>query len=155
MENQKKFFKETVPLLLDQLDPNSNPNWGLLNAQAMIEHLVSSWRIANGKAEVSQAIPDDQLPQYREFLFSDQPFKPGTKNPVMPENKAPDLRKPDLQAAIQQLNQEIKDFFDYHESNSNAKPVHPIFGPLDKAGWLKFQEKHMKHHLQQFGLLNE
>lgn len=155
MEKQMQFFKETIPQLLDQLTPDTEPKWGILNPQAMLEHLVSSWRIANGKAEVSQAIPDDQLPQYRDFLFSDQPFEPETKNPVMPENESPALRKPDLEAAKQQLKQEIKDFFDYHASNPNAKPIHPIFGPLDKSGWLQFQEKHMTHHLNQFGLLPE
>ena len=153
MTIQESFFTETIPQLLDQLKPETQPKWGLLNPQAMIEHLVGSWRISNGKAEAPQMTPNDQLHQYREFLFSDQPFEANTKNPIMPEQEAPELRKPDLVSAKEQLKQEIHDFFAFFRENPHAQPIHPIFGPLDKEGWLQFQDKHMRHHFRQFGLL--
>ena len=154
MTPQETFFKETVPELLGQLAPDDKPLWGLLNPQAMVEHLVSSWRISNGKAKTDQVITDEQLPKYREFLFSNKPFGHNIKNPVMPENEAPALRKPDLNAAVEQFKQEVADFFYYHEQHPDARPIHPFFGPLDKGGWLMFQQKHTHHHLRQFGLLD-
>lgn len=154
MDECEKFFKETVPDLLDKLNADTKPEWGLLNAQAMIEHLVSSWRIANGKAKAQKAVPDDQIEAYRGFLFSDQGFERNIKNPILPENEAPALKKPDIKAAKGQLKQEIEDFFAYHEAYPDAQPVHPLFGPLDKNGWLVFQEKHVSHHFKQFGLLD-
>ncbi len=155
MKEKERFFKQEVPALLDNLEPFTAPKWGILNAQAMIEHLVGSWRISNGKAQAEQVTPEDQLPKYREFLFSDQPFQPHVKNPVMPENEAPALRKKDLKAAKAQLKQEIQDFFSYHEANPEEKPIHPVFGPLDAEGWLQFQYKHMRHHFWQFGLIDQ
>lgn len=155
MSEKTDFFKKTVPQALSRLHPDSQPKWGLLNAQAMIEHVIGSWRISNGKAEAQQVVTDEQLPKYREFLFSDQPFVPNTKNPIMPENEPPALRKPDLDSAKKQLEQEIADFFTYHQQNPGSKPVHPVFGPLDQEGWLTFQEKHMRHHFKQFDLLEE
>ena len=60
------------------------------------------------------------------------------------------LRKPNLQAAIDHLEDEMTAFFEYHESNQEAMEAHPVFGILDYNGWIVFQSKHMGHHLAQF-----
>lgn len=155
MNDHKDFFETKVPKALAQLSPDTQPQWGILNAQAMLEHVIGSWRISNGKAEAQQAVSDEELPKYREFLFSEQTFEPNVKNPIMPESEPPHLRKPDLESAKEQLQQEIADFFDYHRQNPGIQPVHPVFGPMDEEGWLIFQEKHMRHHFKQFGILQE
>ncbi len=148
------FFKEQVPQYLQKLKPDTSPQWGCLTPQAMVEHVVGSWRISNGKASVSCQTPPDQLKQYRQFLFSEASFEKNTKNPIMPEDRPPSLRKPNLQAAKKQLLKEIDDFFDYFDQHPGAEPVHPIFGALDKRGWLVFQYKHMWHHFKQFQLID-
>jgi hypothetical protein len=155
MATKEKFFWEEVPQCLKQLTPDTSPDWGVLTPQAMIEHLVGSWRISNGKAQVERKTPKKELPKYRQFLYSDQPYEKNIKNPIMPENEPPPLRKPDLQSAKEQLLKEIDDFFDFFEQQPEATPVHPIFGALDKDGWLTFQYKHMRHHFKQFGILND
>jgi oxepin-CoA hydrolase / 3-oxo-5,6-dehydrosuberyl-CoA semialdehyde dehydrogenase len=152
-ERQEIFFKVEVPLLLKKLDENSKPAWGILTPQSMLEHIVGSWRISNGRAVVECKVPEEKLKKLRDFLFSDKAFKPNVKNPMMPENEAPAHRKPSLEHVKKQLIEDIDTFFEYFEKNPEAEPVHPIFGKLNKAGWLHFQEKHMKHHFKQFGLI--
>jgi hypothetical protein len=118
----------------------------------MVEHLVGSWRISNGNARVKPMLSEEEIEQRRSFLFSDRPYERNIPNPVFKDG-APPLRKTDLAAAIDQLEQEMNDFFDYHAEHPGAIEVHPVFGALDQEGWLTFQRKHMTHHLLQFGLL--
>lgn len=138
--------------MLSRLSDDTAPKWGILTPQHMVEHLVSSWRISNGKAQAPCITPEERLSALRQFLFSDKPFQKNIKNPILPEGLTP-LRKKNLEEANQQLVNEIRDFFAYFEEHPNSKPIHPIFGELDKEGWLLFQEKHIKHHFEQFGLL--
>ncbi len=149
------FFKKQLPELLRQLNPNQKPEWGVLNPQAMVEHLSSSWYISNGRAWVDQKTTDTEAEQYRMVLDSDEPMPPNTKNPGMPEGESPAIRKPDLASAIEMLEDEIQQFFKYFEQNPNARPAHPLFGPLSYYQWLQFQTMHIKHHLRQFNLISD
>lgn len=146
------YYLEEVPTILNRLNENSKPEWGNLTPQHMIEHLVSTWRISNGKSSAPQLTPDEKLPAYRKFLGSDAPFEKNIKNRLMGEG-LPALRKKSLQEAKNQLMEEIIDFFAHHKNHPDSKSIHPFFGELDKEGWLKFQEKHMDHHFRQFNLI--
>lgn len=146
------FFTERVPQLMRTLSPSQTPLWGGMSPQHMVEHLVGSWMISNGRATSQLAIPEAKLPSYREFLFSDEEYAQNVPNPVFSKGLPP-LRKPTLEAAIDTLEAEINRFFRYHDENPGATFTHPVFGVLDKKGWLLFQTKHMKHHMRQFGLL--
>ena len=149
----EKFSQEEVPIMLKTLEPDTKPLWGILTAQHMVEHIVGSWRISNGKAEVECKTPEEKLKKYRKFLFSEKPYKRNMKNPIMPDELF-QLRKPDLNSAITQLKGEIEDFFTYHEANPDTSPVHPIFNVLNKDEWLIFQKKHIGHHFGQFALMD-
>ncbi|GAB4221671.1 MAG: hypothetical protein Kow0075_17270 [Salibacteraceae bacterium] len=146
----KAFFMEMVQRLRT-LRPDASPRWGSMTPQHMVEHIVGSWRISNGRARVPVMLSGEELEKRRAFLFSDKPYEKNIVNPVTGKDLPP-LRKPGLKEAIDQLEDEIIAFFAYHESNPGAIENHPVFGELDKNGWLIFQTKHMQHHLSQFGL---
>lgn len=148
----KDFFVDEVPKALEKLKAETKPEWGSMTAQHMIEHLVGSWRISNGRAQVQLMTPKERLPAYRQFLFSDEPYKKNLMNPIF-ANGLPPLRKESLDAAVQQLIDEMWMFFEYFNEHPEATFIHPVFGELDKEGWLTFQRKHMGHHLTQFGVL--
>lgn len=133
------------------LDPEQAPLWGSMSPQHMVEHIVGSWRISNGRARVRTVLPADEIERRREFLYSDRPYERNIQNPVF-QGKAPSLRKASLSDAIDQLEDEMKAFFEYHEANPDAVETHPVFGDLDYDGWMTFQTKHMGHHLAQFGI---
>lgn len=152
--DKESFIKEEVPAKLNELSEKAAPQWGILTPQAMVEHLVSSWRLANGKAEAKCEMPQEKLKAYRDFLFSDQSFEKNIKNPALPENETPKLRKSSLKEATEQLVGEIEDFFEFFKQNPSAQPEHPVFGALDKEGWLIFQYKHITHHFRQFNLID-
>lgn len=152
IENET-FFASELPGKLRQLSSDQKPEWGILNPQAMVEHLTGSWRISNGRVSVKQNTTPEEAEQYKSIILSDEPMAPNTKNPVMPENETPALKKPDLKSAIDQLEDEIQAFFAYFRQYPYAKPVHPLLGPISQQEWLKFQTKHVKHHLRQFNLI--
>lgn len=147
----KDFFLRTIPLLRT-LNPESSPIWGSMTPQHMVEHIVGSWRISNGRSRVGEVLDKAEIERRREFLFSATPYAKNIPNPVFSKGLPP-LRKASLNDAIDQLEDEMTAFFAYHESNPNAIETHPVFGDLDHTGWLIFQTKHMTHHLKQFGLL--
>ncbi len=150
-----EFLKVELPGVLDKLNSDTKPSWGILTPQHMLEHVVGSWRVSNGNAAARLAVSEDELKEHRDFLFSEREFEQNVKNPIMPKDGLWPLRKKDLDAAKQQLLMEISDFFKYYDANPDAISVHPILGKLDKEGWLRFQRKHMQHHFRQFRMIEE
>lgn len=146
------FFKNELPKALENLDEDTERVWGTMSPQAMVEHLIGTWMISNGRAQVKLAVPEESLPKRRAFLFSDKEYERGIPNPVFDGKEQP-LRKENLQAAKEQLLKEVNRFFDHHQENPGLIYTHPVFGDLDYEGWLVFQMKHMGHHMRQFGLL--
>lgn len=151
MTDELSFFQRAL-VHLTELKADQKPEWGTMSAQEMVEHLVGTWRISNGNAEVNQYTSEEDAAERLEFLRNDVPFAKNIKNPIF-KNGLPPLRKSDLSAAIDQLKEEMEEFDRYFEAYPDAKPTHPIFGPLDRIDWLRFQEKHMLHHLRQFNLM--
>lgn len=146
----KSYFLD-IPDRLRSLSADAIPAWGMMTPQHMVEHLVGTWRISNGRARIGSPLSEDEIQRRRKFLFSDQPYERNITNPIQGVGLQK-LRKPSLSDAVDQLEDEMKEFFKYHEANPNSIEVHPVFGELDYDGWLIFQKKHMDHHLAQFGL---
>lgn len=140
-----------IPDQLRTLDPEAKAAWGIMTPQHMVEHLVSTWMISNGRFRVKEALSPEEIAKRREFLFSDTPYAKSITNPVQGDGLQK-LRKSSLAEAIDQLEREMKTFFEYHNQHPDAIETHPVFGPLDREGWLIFQAKHMGHHMAQFGL---
>lgn len=147
----KSFFLGT-PAMLRTLTPEQKPLWGAMTPQQMVEHVVGSWRISNGRARVQAILPPEEISSRRETLFSGKPYEKNFQNPMFAKGLPP-LRKPSLEAAIEQLEDEMKAFFEHHEVNPQAIEVHPIYGNMTYDEWMYFQTKHMMHHMSQFGLL--
>ena len=107
---KENFLRTRFIACLQQLDPNTPPQWGKMNVHLMIEHLTDVLMVANGKIKMHIVTPAEKLPQYKAFMMSDKPFKENTKSPVLPEEPLP-LRKQTVQAAIGKLQEELIYFF--------------------------------------------
>lgn len=146
------FFTDECIKLLKTLKKDQTPEWGMMTPQHMVEHLVSTWIISNGRFQVPAKTTPEQQTKKLKFLSSELPFERGITNPVTGQKLNP-LRKNSLTEAIQSLERAMQTFFEFHKKNPTARPTHPVFGPLNKEEWLRFQAKHMSHHLAQFNLL--
>lgn len=148
------FIKTTLFEKLSTLQPDATGNWGLMNAQQMVEHLAFIFGASAGKVKTTLLIAEEFLPKAIAFLWSDKEFRENTKAPegLVPETP-PALQHPNMQQAVAALQTEVDYFIHYFTSNPGIKVLHPSFGELDYEGWLQLHQKHITHHLKQFGLL--
>ncbi len=138
-----------VPLL-NRLEPSATPAWGTMNAQQMIEHLESTLLYSVSDQPVQVLVPPEKLPQMVEWLRTDKPLTRGFRNPLIMEGPN---RHPDLQTAIQHMQNALAGFFRFYAENPAHQAIHIVFGTIGYEDWLRFHQKHFRHHFTQFGLL--
>jgi len=147
-----EFLKNQFIPLLRQLPADTQPQWGKMTLQQMVEHFAESVALASGKITRHElATPEEQLPKYQQFLMSDKPFKENTMNPFMPEIPPP-VRNKSLQDALNELREELNYFFSVFEENEHLLTHNPIFGDLNFQMNVQLLYKHAVHHLKQFGV---
>ena len=154
MDIEKAGFlrNEFIPLL-KSADPASTARWGRMNFRQMVEHMVLTFKSANGKLVTDQSFTaPDKIAAFQDFLRSDKEFRENTKSPALPEEPLP-VHYPSLEFAIAKLETEVRDFFHVYETTPGLKLRNPIFGDLDYDLAVRLLYKHTQHHLKQFGLL--
>lgn len=151
-EDKVLFIQRELCSLLATLQPEKVGIWGKMNAQQMIEHTADFFDVSAGKGDQHCVTPEEQLPKFKAFIFSDKQFRENTKAPenVVPEEPLA-LRTASMQAAIDKLEKSIDAFFRYFETDKSQTTVHPVFGPLNFDEWILLHYKHVTHHLRQFG----
>lgn len=152
MTLQEHFLQNEVPALLDDLQADTAPIWGVMTAQHMVEHLSALLYISLGKKEFPLMIPQENLEKSRAWLMSDKEFRPGTVAPGLPQTPGK-LRFATLAEAKTKLLETIQAFSDHYQANPTAEVMHPVFGMINKTQWEQFHFKHIQHHLMQFGLI--
>jgi site-specific recombinase XerC len=151
-KEKENFLKHDLIKLLQKLSPEDKGEWGALNAQQVTEHLCDSFRNYHGLDSKKILTPLEHLPKYKEFLLSEKPFKPHTKNIEMPEIPAP-VRHPDMKSAVEELKTEMNNFFNYFEKDKSKTMINVFFGELNYEESIQLLHKHAAHHLKQFRLL--
>src|SRR5450432_1916073 len=146
------FLKEDFIPLLEKLRGDERAQWGIMNAQQMIEHFADAVKNANGKLILPALNKGERLQNSRIFLMSEEPFKENIKNPLIAEEGIP-LRQRDLQSAIHKLKKELDYFFEIFENHPELKTGNAFFGELDYDMNIQLIHKHAMHHLKQFGLV--
>ena len=123
-----------------------------MTAHHMVEHLILSLQMSNGKLNVKCISQPENLPALKRFLLGERPLPKEYMNPYI----GPDLlslKFSDLNEARLELENEINNYDNFFESNPDTKTVHVTFGDLNKEEWDRFHSKHFTHHLEQFNLL--
>jgi hypothetical protein len=148
------FIQQQFIKLLYPLPATTKGKWGKMNAQQMVEHLILIFQSSSGKITAKLTTPQEHLPKYKEFLWSNKEFRENTKAPagLVPEEPAP-LQHTSMQLALQELQDELDYFFNYFKTHLGVTTMHPAFGELNFEEWIQIHYKHVVHHLKQFGLL--
>jgi oxepin-CoA hydrolase/3-oxo-5,6-dehydrosuberyl-CoA semialdehyde dehydrogenase len=141
-------------LLIQPISEQSKALWGKMNVQQMLEHLTDFFNVSVEKIIFPLVTPEEFLPKYRQFLYSEKKFKENTKAPeeVLGEEPLP-LRSASLQEAKDKLQKTVEYFFHYFETNVDKKTMHPAFGQLNFEEWVLLHYKHVTHHLRQFKMM--
>ena len=138
--------------LLSQLTPEQKGNWGLMNAQQMVEHFSDTTRMANGRLVIPLHTPAESLSKLRAYLLSQRPFKENTKNPTLSDKPA-ECKHNNMKDAADELMAELNYFFEVFEKNPGLTTLNNVFGDLNFEENIHLLYKHALHHLKQFGII--
>lgn len=147
-----QFLLQEYAPLLSSIDESTQPLFGKMNVQQMVEHMSDSVQIANGKVLKVNTQPNELTEKMKAFMMSDRSFKDNTPNPEMPAIPLP-LRNSTMEEAIEELQNELKVFENYFIQNPSITLTNPFFGDLNFAEWTHLLHKHATHHLRQFGVI--
>ena len=151
-EVKKQFLQNDFVPLLQKIDFTTKPQWGKMNAQQMLEHVSGFFKLSTDKLHMPLVTAPENLPKFKAFLTSEKEFRENTRAPVLPEDPIP-VRTKDITEARTELEQEVKDFFDFFRDDPKKTTLHPVFGDLNSSEWVLLHYKHVKHHLKQFGVM--
>ncbi|NNK60657.1 MAG: phenylacetic acid degradation bifunctional protein PaaZ [Flavobacteriaceae bacterium] len=146
--------RSTVETYLKNLSESTQPKWGSMSAQKMVEHLEYSLRIASGEIQDFEfSTPEEILEKVHDSLYNHRAMPKNFEAPKYLENKISALVHTDLNTAKQKL-LEAYDAYDQHfKENPEATTKNVVFGHLNYFEWKLFHTKHINHHFNQFGLL--
>lgn len=152
MTKQEEFLKKTLTQKLSTLTADAQPEWGIMTAQHMVEHLSSLFLFTIEKIKDVSFFEEEKLQKNYDFLIlNKQAFLKNVKLPGL-ESLQP-LRFDSMDAAIAALQNLIEKFYAYFADDKNKKTRHPAIGLLNFEEWEWNHYAHAKHHLEQFGLI--
>jgi len=149
-QEQKEYLLEQLVNDFRSLSQPANANWGKMNFNQMLEHLIEACKNASGDIVFDTFhTPEERLPAMQAFLMTDKLFKPETKNAMMGEEPAP-LKNDNSNALLDELQSQINRFYERFQQDENLVVRNPIFGDLNEELWTRLLYKHCIHHLHQF-----
>ena len=158
VQKQQNSFPEISKSYLEQkldlLHENTQPHWGKMTAQHMIEHLEFSLNIAKGDIQDFEvATPEEHLDKVQETLYNYEKMPKNYNMPLMKTDSLENLRHPNLDTAKTAFLQTYEDFHKYFKSNPNVMTKNAVFGELNYFEWKLLNRKHFYHHFEQFGII--
>ncbi len=148
------FLKQDFIGLLKQIDLATEPIFGKMSLQQMIEHMSHAFQIASGKLVFENNQSKELTEKMYRFMMSDKPFRDNTPNPNIGPEPVPH-RYDNILDALEDLQNEINYFFELFETNKDLKIENPFFGYLSRDEQIHLLHKHSLHHLRQFGIKSE
>ncbi|MGN6183348.1 MAG: DUF1569 domain-containing protein [Thermoanaerobaculia bacterium] len=144
----KSFFDVDVRAeLLDRVDKvnaDSPRQWGKMNVEQMLTHLVQAMRMATGELPVKSKKLPIRYPPLRQLVVYVLPWPKGspTAEELLPSSTA----------SIEMSKKELARLANEFVNHKGAWPEHPAFGKLSRNGWGVLVRRHLDHHLRQFGV---
>jgi hypothetical protein len=143
---------EKLQQKLALLSADSPSQFGIMTPQHMVEHLIITFKLSQGKISLPEKEPSPRALEAKQaILYGNMELPRGVKAPGLGDQLM-ELRFGSLDEAKVGLAKALEDFDLYYASNKDLKHYHPAFGKLNYEEWLAFHQKHFKHHLGQFGI---
>jgi oxepin-CoA hydrolase/3-oxo-5,6-dehydrosuberyl-CoA semialdehyde dehydrogenase len=139
---------------LQRLTEASQPQWGDLTPQRMVEHLEYTYRIASGEIQdFDIATPEKILEKVHETLYNYDKMPREYDFPLRERSKMMEHRYADLTTAKQKLLEARDAYLGYFKEYPEARTKNVVFGDLNRFEWYLMERKHLNHHFEQFNLL--
>ncbi|MBB6670372.1 DUF1569 domain-containing protein [Cohnella nanjingensis] len=133
---------------IENLSPNSKPQWGTMNVAQMLAHCSSFQDIAMGNSFPPRDWIGRLIGRFvKPIVYNDKPAPHNMS--TIPTIRIADDR--DFETEKERLKQKILTFQSNGPEKCSDHP-HPFFGKLTPEQWGKGIYKHLDHHLRQFGV---
>jgi oxepin-CoA hydrolase/3-oxo-5,6-dehydrosuberyl-CoA semialdehyde dehydrogenase len=153
-ETFKDINKQTLENCLRKLTEDTQPLWGSMTPQQMLEHLEYSTRVSSGEIQDFEfSTPEKVLDKVHATLYNYEKMPREFPAPARLEAALKVAKYPDLETAKQKLLEAYDDFLEYFKEHPDARLKNIVFGNLNAYEWHLFHRKHFNHHFEQFGLL--
>lgn len=140
--------------LLKKLNTETQPVFGIMTPQHMVEHLILLVKLSNDGIKGQLMRSEETAAKWKQgLIYTDMEFPMGIRVPGQEENTLPELRYENLDKAIEKLKSELSIFEEFHKDNKEKSTMHPALGLLNSNEWITFHNKHFAHHFKQFGLI--
>ena len=100
------------------------------------------------------ATPSTILDKVHNSLYNYEKFPLGTNFPTMKKGEVEDLVHPDFDTAKAKFFEARAQYKAFFTENPEAVLKNMVFGELNKYESYLLERKHLNHHFEQFGLIN-
>jgi hypothetical protein len=143
--------RDEIAQRLRRVRPEDVPRWGRMTPHQMLCHVADAVLVALGEKGASAATGPAQRTLIKWIaLYTPVPWPAGI--PTRPEldqldgGTRPTAFVEDVRRAVA-----LVERFSVTDRGSLRGRIHPIFGALSEAQWLRWGYLHFDHHLRQFG----
>jgi hydroxymethylglutaryl-CoA reductase len=144
----------TFDSLFEMSQSTDKPLWGSMTLQYMVEHLALVYSRCYDGVVYDIVSPAEKLDKLKVFLKGKHALVHNFKAPFLPTEPTP-YKHESLVAATEALKAARKTFNDFFKDKPTDFTVnHIVFGALNYPEWIRFHDKHVGHHLAQFGMWN-
>ncbi|MFC0604719.1 DUF1569 domain-containing protein [Winogradskyella pulchriflava] len=142
---EEKAYNE-IKTRLNNLNENSQANWGKMNVGQMAWHCQGPFNIILGKNDYGMKPNWFAKVFFKKSLYNDKKWSKGLPTAKFLKTK----ENKDFNTEIATLKALIDETYSYKEK-TEWEP-HPAFGYFTKQQWGQMQYKHLDHHFRQFGV---
>ena len=145
---------EEIAECLSKLTKDSKPKWGIMTPQHLVEHLEYTYRIASGEIQDFEiATPEKILEKVHNSLYNYDKFPKNTNFPLLEKNILDKLKYDDIETAKEKFLEARENYKTFFKENPDAKLKNLVFGELNRYESYLLERKHLNHHFEQFGLI--
>jgi oxepin-CoA hydrolase/3-oxo-5,6-dehydrosuberyl-CoA semialdehyde dehydrogenase len=145
---------EKIEESLRKLAQDSQPKWGILTPQHLMEHLELSYKIMSGQVQDFEiATPEKILEKVHNSLYTFDRFPKNSAFPTYKKDVLEDLIHPDFETAKAKFLEAREAYKAFFKENPEAVLKNMVFGELNKYESYLLERKHLNHHFEQFGIL--
>ncbi|MFK7770657.1 MAG: phenylacetic acid degradation bifunctional protein PaaZ [Saprospiraceae bacterium] len=153
---KKSPFPTITRLYLEEkfnaLTESTNPKWGLMTAQHLVEHFEFFMQQALGKIPCEIKTPEKYLERTQDSLWNYRPMPKNFDHPVLRKGEVEDLRFGSLEEAKTEFWKSYDELELFFKENPKTTVPSNVFGNVTRYEWKLMEGKHYALHFEQFGI---
>ncbi|TQM42013.1 oxepin-CoA hydrolase/3-oxo-5,6-dehydrosuberyl-CoA semialdehyde dehydrogenase [Flavobacterium branchiophilum] len=145
---------EKIQECLNKLTENTQPKWGSMTAQHMIEHLEFGYKIAAGIIQNFELItPNHILEKVHHTLYNYNKMPQNFDFPLAHLSQIETVKHANLDEAKHHFWEARAAYLQFFETHPNILLKNAVFGNMNRYEWYLLDRKHLNHHFEQFDIL--